>query len=32
MSHKREKQNKVFKGFATKSKSTMGWFFGLNFT
>ena len=25
---KREKQNKVFKGFATKSKSTMGWFFG----
>jgi len=25
---KREKQNKVFKGFAQKSKSTMGWFFG----
>lgn len=25
---KREKQHKVFKGFATKSKSTMGWFFG----
>ncbi|MBK6375015.1 MAG: hypothetical protein IPF67_18475 [Saprospiraceae bacterium] len=29
---KGEKQNKVFKGFATKSKSTMGWFLGLNFT
>ncbi len=25
---KREKQNKVFKGVATKGKSTMGWFFG----
>lgn len=25
---KREKQNKVFKGLAEKSKSTMGWFFG----
>jgi hypothetical protein len=25
---KREKQNKVFKGFAEKGKSTMGWFFG----
>lgn len=25
---KREKQHKVFNGFATKSKSTMGWFFG----
>jgi len=25
---KREKQNKVFKGVATKEKSTMGWFFG----
>jgi hypothetical protein len=25
---KREKQHKVFKGMATKSKSTMGWFFG----
>ena len=25
---KREKQNKVFKGIAKKSKSTMGWFFG----
>ena len=25
---KREKQHRVFKGFATKSKSTMGWFFG----
>ena len=25
---KREKQNKVFKGLAKKSKSTMGWFFG----
>jgi hypothetical protein len=25
---KREKQNKVFMGMATKSKSTMGWFFG----
>lgn len=25
---KREKQNKVFKGIAQKSKSTMGWFFG----
>ena len=25
---KREKQNKVFKGVAKKSKSTMGWFFG----
>lgn len=25
---KREKQHKVFKGFAQKSKSTMGWFFG----
>ena len=25
---KREKQNKVFKGIATKGKSTMGWFFG----
>ena len=25
---KREKQNKVFKGFAVKGKSTMGWFFG----
>ncbi len=26
---KREKQNKVFKGIAEKSKSTMGWYFGL---
>ena len=25
---KREKQNKVFKGIATKGGSTMGWFFG----
>lgn len=25
---KREKQNKVFKGLAKKSKSTMGWYFG----
>lgn len=25
---KREKQNKVFKGIAEKSKSTMGWFYG----
>lgn len=25
---KREKQNKVFKGLAEKSRSTMGWFFG----
>ena len=25
---KREKQNKVFKGIARKSKSSMGWFFG----
>ena len=25
---KREKQNRVFKGLAKKSKSTMGWFFG----
>lgn len=25
---KREKQNKVFQDFTTKSKSTMGWFFG----
>jgi len=25
---KREKQNKVFKGIAVKSRSTMGWFFG----
>lgn len=25
---KREKQNRVFKGIATKGKSTMGWFFG----
>lgn len=25
---KREKQHKVFKGVATKGKSTMGWFFG----
>jgi len=25
---KREKANKVFKGLATKGKSTMGWFFG----
>lgn len=25
---KREKQNKVFKGIAEKSKSTMGWYFG----
>lgn len=25
---KREKQHKVFKGLASKSKSTMGWFFG----
>jgi len=25
---KREKSNKVFKGLAKKSKSTMGWFFG----
>lgn len=25
---KREKQHKVFKGFAHKSKSTMGWFYG----
>lgn len=25
---KREKQHKVFMGMATKSKSTMGWFFG----
>ncbi len=25
---KREKQNRVFKGVATKGKSTMGWFFG----
>jgi len=25
---KRERQNKVFKGIAEKSKSTMGWFFG----
>lgn len=25
---KREKQHKVFNGFATKGKSTMGWFFG----
>lgn len=25
---KREKQNKVFQNFTTKSKSTMGWFFG----
>ena len=25
---KREKQHKVFKGIAQKSKSTMGWFFG----
>ena len=25
---KREHQNKVFKGIATKGKSTMGWFFG----
>jgi transposase len=25
---KREKQHKVFKGLARKSKSTMGWFFG----
>jgi hypothetical protein len=25
---KREKQNKVFKGIAQKSKSTMGWFYG----
>lgn len=26
--HKREKQNKVFKGTATKGRGTMGWFFG----
>lgn len=26
---KREKQHRVFKGIATKSKSTMGWFYGL---
>lgn len=26
---KREKQNKVFKGIAKKSKTTKGWFFGL---
>ena len=26
--HKREKQNKVFKGIATKGRGTMGWFFG----
>ena len=25
---RREKQNKMFKGLAKKSKSTMGWFFG----
>lgn len=25
---KREKQNKVFEGLATKGKSTLGWFFG----
>jgi hypothetical protein len=25
---KREKQHKVFKGFAQKSKSTMGWYYG----
>ena len=25
---KREKQHRVFKGLASKSKSTMGWFFG----
>lgn len=25
---KREKQNKVFKGFATKGQCSMGWFFG----
>jgi hypothetical protein len=25
---KREKQNKVFKGMATKGKSTIGWFYG----
>lgn len=25
---KREKQHKVFKGFAAKSKGTMGWYFG----
>jgi len=25
---KREKQNRVFEGFAAKGKSTMGWFFG----
>ncbi|PTM04931.1 MAG: hypothetical protein DA405_05615 [Bacteroidetes bacterium] len=25
---KREKQNKVFKGIASKGRSTMGWFFG----
>lgn len=25
---KREKQNKLFKGIATKGGSTMGWFFG----
>jgi hypothetical protein len=27
---KREKQHKVFKGLAKKSKSTMGWYFGFN--
>lgn len=26
--HKREKQNKVFKGIASKGRGTMGWFFG----
>lgn len=26
--HKREKQNKVFKGIAAKGRGTMGWFFG----
>lgn len=26
--YKREKQNKVFKGIATKGRGTMGWFFG----
>ena len=25
---KRERQNRVFKGIATKGKSTIGWFFG----
>jgi hypothetical protein len=28
---KRIRNNKVFKGIATTGKSTMGWFYGLNF-